>query len=154
MAETQSCPRPQGQEAPEEQELHLVTYNHPWRGTMCLGLSATMVRCTSIVKFKGEWRLRRTSWHGHWAVRGRQMVLCFSCRLKPRHHPVKHFTWCGFDEEHVWENEEGIEIHAATKPMAYRFQKKYRILEQNEVEREGSEESYQMICDEMNSETR
>ena len=82
------------------------------------------------------------------------MELCFSCKLKPRHHPVKHFTWAGFEDENVWENEEGIEIHAATAPMKYRMTTKYRILEQEEVEREGSEESYQMICDEMNSETR
>ena len=76
------------------------------------------------------------------------MTLCFSCRLKPRHHPVKHFTWAGVEDENVWENEKGIEIHAATAPMKHRFQKKYRILELAEVEREGSEESYQMICDE------
>ena len=76
------------------------------------------------------------------------MELCFSSRLKPRHHPVKHFTWYSSSRiENVWENEEGIEIHAATAPMKYRFQQKYRILEQEEVEREGSEESYHMICD-------
>ena len=155
MAETQGCPRPQGQEAPEEKTLYSVTYNHPWRSTMYLELSTSMVRCTSIVKFKGEWRLRRTSWHGHWGIRGKHgasaLQLCFSCRLKPRHHPVKRFTWAGVEDENVWENEEGIEIHAATAPMKYRFERKYRILEQEEVEREGSEESYQMICDEQAS---
>ena len=113
---------------------------------MLLSLGTSKVRCTSIVKFKGEWRLRRTSWHGHWFIIGNLMELCFSCRLKPWHHPVKHFTWAGVQGEDVWENEEGIEIHAATAPMKYRFQQKYRILEQEEVEREGSEESF-MICD-------
>jgi hypothetical protein len=32
--------------------------------------------------------------------------------------------------------------------VKHRFEKKYRLLELAEVEREGSEESYQMICDE------
>ena len=98
--------------------------------------------------------MRRTSWHGHWFIVGKQLELYFSSRLKPRHHPVKHFTWYSSSRiENVWENvEEGIELHAATAPMKYRFQQKYPILEQEEVEREGSVYTYgkvyQMICDE------
>lgn len=128
-------PTPTSMETHEPKILHRRMYNHHERAPMLMEFAeGNFLRCTSIVQFQKELRLRRTQLRDgiyiHCQQDGiRYLKLVFNCRLgEPAWLVPTLFVYD--DSRRIWRtSDEKIELEVPSAETLDRFTKKHRILE-------------------------
>ena len=132
----------------DDEELEIVDwkmYNHHGRAPMLMEFAeGNLLRCTSIVEFQNELRLRRTQLRDgiyiHFQQNGfRYLKLIFNCRLDPTFLVPTDFVYD--DSRRIWKTpDEKIELEVPSAENLFRFTKAHRILEHYPARKEDKKD--------------